>query len=60
MPPADLASKLRAGEEAAVQEARILTQDARQLELKLEEEAKQAGRMLKRMEMEAGMGPWVK
>ena len=59
-PPADLASKLRAGEEAAVKEARILTQQARQVEAKLEEEAKQAGRMLKRMEMEAGMGPWVK
>jgi hypothetical protein len=43
-----------------VKESRILTQEARQVEAKLEEEAKQAGRMLKRMEMEAGMGPWVK
>jgi hypothetical protein len=54
--PADLSRGLKATEAQLESGVRVVT-DAERV---LQEEADRAGRMLRRMEMEAKMGPWIK
>lgn len=57
---ADLSNTLRADERVAVEKIRELSAEARREAAVLEEEALEAARLIRRFEMEARMGPWVK
>lgn len=55
----DLSAGLRAEEAKLASSLSELSKEAVEAERKLEEEAQKAGRMIRRFEMEAQMGPWI-